>query len=70
MKVKELIERLQQFDPDAPVVVHAEGIEEIEEIYTSYGEIYTSGGVVILDAEYYGEPLALDATFAKRCHEL
>jgi len=63
MKVKELIKRLQQFDPDAPVVVHAEGIEEIE-------ESYNSGGVVILDAEYYGEPLTLDAKFAERCHEL
>ena len=63
MKVKELIERLQQFDPDAPFVVHAEGIEEIE-------EIYTSGGIVILDAEYYGEPLTLDSKFAKSCHEL
>ena len=63
MKVKELIERLQQFDPEAPTVVHAEGIQEIE-------ESYSSDGVVILDAEYYGEPLTLDAKFAKRCHEL
>jgi hypothetical protein len=62
MKVKELIERLQQFDPGAPVVVHAEGIEEIEESYNSVG-------VIILDAEYYGEPLILDAKFVKSCHE-
>jgi hypothetical protein len=29
-----------------------------------------SAGVIILDAEYYGEPLTLDARYVKALHEL
>ena len=52
LTAQRLIAVLQQFPPDAKIVVHAEGVAPIE-------EIYDSSGVVVLDAEYYGEPITL-----------
>ncbi|MEE9548752.1 MAG: hypothetical protein V3V68_05295 [Nitrosomonadaceae bacterium] len=50
LTVQKLITELQQFDPDAIVMVHSEGVASIE-------EIYDSSGVIVLDAEYYGQPI-------------